>query len=45
MVTLCRIVALAPARKPYPIGLLFKHKNRDFWRDFCNRENLHRADL
>ena len=27
--TLCRM-AFAPARKPYRIGLLFTHKNRDF---------------
>ena len=30
MITQCRIVAYAPARKPYRIGLLFTHKNRDF---------------
>ena len=30
MITQCRIIAYAPGRKPYRIGLLFTHKNRDF---------------
>ena len=35
MFTLFRIT-FALARKLYRIGLLFRHKNGDFWRDFCN---------
>ena len=39
MLTLYRIT-LAPARKPYRIGLLFTHNNGDFRRDFCNGRNI-----
>ena len=37
--------AVAPAQKPYRLGLLFTHiKERRFERDFCNGAKLRRGE-
>ena len=37
------LIAFAPARKPYRIGLLFTHKNRDFGAISATERSCHAA--